>query len=233
MIMGKVLPIPVNTRGFDCNRPVTALEADAFFALGYRFAVRYVPRIQAKSHDLSKDEIDHLLAGGLAVMPVQHVESESSWTPSLTKGDQYGRVAAAYSHTIGVLEKTCVWLDLEGVSTDFLPSPAERQAATIAYCNAWYDRVLEGGFTPGIYVGWHAGLSAEQLFRRLKFQHYWGAFNLNRDQEPITRGIQMKQGVPKPADIPPGVKIAIDTNRVVGDKLGGLPLAFAPDEWAV
>lgn len=230
---GRVLPIPAGTRGFDCNRKLTAVEAQKFFGLGYRFAVRYLPRVTIHAGDLTKDEVDHLFASGLAVMAVQHVESEASWEPTLLKGEGYGRVAGDVAKAVGLAEKTCVWLDLEGVSVDFLPSAPERSKVIIEYCNAWFKSVAEAGFTPSLYVGWHAGLTAEQLYRDLAFKNYWAAYNLNRDQEPANRGVQMKQGVARKGDVPAGVAIDIDTDMVMADKNGGLPLAFAPDEWAV
>lgn len=231
--MSSVQTIPAKARGFDCNRPLTAVEAQKMFDHGYRFAVRYVPRVNGKPHDLSRDEIDHLFAAGLAVMPVQHVESESSWIPSAEKGEEYGKGAADYCRLIGIRSKTCVWLDLEGVSIDFLPTPAERKAAIIAYCNEWFGKVAAAGFTPGIYVGWHAGLNGEELYARLKFSHYWSAFNLNADQMPAKRGVQMRQGAAKSGDVPTGLELSIDTDVVTGDQLGGFPIAFCPDEWAL
>lgn len=233
MKTGSVLPIPSGTRGFDCNRRLTAVEAQAMFNHGYRFAVRYVPRITAKPSDLSVDEIDHLFGGGLAVMPVQHVESESAWTPTRDKGESYGRMAAMHSKQIGIPTGTSCWLDLEGVATDFLPTIVERQKATIAYCNAWFHAVEDAGFLPGIYIGWHSGLTPDQLFANLAFRHYWGAYNLNRDEEPSKRGVLMRQGAATKNDVPKGLNLSIDTDMVLGDAMGGLPFAFAPDEWAV
>lgn len=231
--MSSVQFIPKGARGFDCNRPLKAVEAKKMFDLGYRFAVRYVARVSPKANDLTKDEVDHLHSAGLAVMPVQHVESESSWIPSLEKGKEYGRGAVNHCRSVGIPSKTCVWLDLEGVSIDFLPNIEDRKAAIVGYCNAWFDEVAAAGFTPGIYVGWHAGLTAVELFQRLKFRHYWAAYNLNADQQPAKRGVQMRQGAAKKGDVPADVDLAIDTNLVTGDQFGDFPLAWAPDEWAL
>lgn len=218
---------PTGLRGFDCDRPITRDEAKKFFDKNYRFAVRYVVRQTPHDRDLSLHEIDALFNAGLAVMPVQHVESESDWTPSLDKGTSNGRNASNMCASLGFPATANVWLDLEGVSTAV-------SATTIAqYCNAWFDQVKAGGFTPGIYVGWHCGLTPDQLFRKLKFKHYWAAYNLNRDEEPATRGIQMKQGAAKKADKPAGVVIDMDTDVIKADKLGGLPIVYAPDEWSV
>jgi len=221
--MSHSIAVPNGTLGFDCNEPVSANAATLMQKAGYRFAVRYVPRITAHANDLTSAEVDRLHAAGLAVMPVQHVESETSWTPTIEKGQQYGTVAAEHAASCGILCGTTLWLDLEGV--------ADTEHETIvAYCNAWYDAVSAAGFEPGIYVGWHALLTPNELYTRLKFRRYWGAFNLNADQYPAKRGLCMKQ---RAAHKPSGVPFEIDADVVQADALGGLPTACAPDEWGL
>lgn len=216
--------IPANTRGIDCNTPINAAQADAFFKSGYRFAVRYLPRISAKMHDLGAQEIEFLHHAGLGVMAVQHVESERSWAPSDDKGRQYGEAAAQYATEIGLAKGSTVWLDLEGVDT----STSREQI--IRYCNYWHDRVLRADYQPGIYVGWHANLSSSQLYHRLKFSRYWAAYNLNADQYPDVRGVCMKQYSGRP---PQGVPFQIDINITMIDKKGDLPICDAPAEWSI
>lgn len=213
-------------RGFDCDRQITPAEAKKFFDKAYRFVVRYIVRQTPHDRDLSAKEIGGLFNSGLAVMPVQHVESESDWIPSLEKGLSNGNNAARAAATLGFPTTTNVWLDLEGVNT------AVDAATVVQYCNTWFDRVKAAGFTPGIYVGWHCGLSPDQLYRKLEFQHYWAAYNLNRDEEPTVRGIQMKQGAAKKSDKPSGVVVDMDTDVIMADNLGGLPIVYAPDEWS-
>lgn len=222
-----VQKIPIGTLGFDCNVTVSPTAARSMAEHGYRFAVRYVRRGPSRPSDVSPEEIAALHHAGLAVMPVQHVESESSWVPSQDKGLAYGNAAVAGACAAGIPFSASLWLDLEGVAVDV---PA---ATVIAYCNAWWTAVDEAGFLPGIYVGWHAGLNATQLYRALKFKQYWAAYNLNRDQYPIVRGIMMKQRAPKPGDVPHGLPFPIDVNVVSGDAFGDLPTAYAPDEWSV
>lgn len=226
--MSGVRTIPPGTHGFDCNTVLSAPAAAAFFKHGYRFAVRYIPRTTTPhAWDISLPEIERLHTAGLAVMPVQHVESDSSWLPTLQKGVDYGRAAVAACCAIRIPRQTTVWLDLEGVDRSV---PA---STIIAYCNAWFTEVAVSGFTPGIYIGWHCGLTPDELYARLKFRQYWGAYNLNADQEPAKRGLMMRQHAAKPADRPAGLTIAIDTDTVNADRLGDLPFAFAPDEWSV
>lgn len=209
-------------RGFDCNDIVTAKDALKFRRAGYSFAVRYIPRTLGHSYDLTKEEVASLHAAGIAVMPVQHVESERHWIPSSDKGRFYGQTAVARCVDLRVPAGVTVWLDLEGVDQSV---PAE---IIIRYCNYWYDQVHAAGYLPGIYIGWHNGLSAVELYKRLKFTRYWAAYNLNRDQYPITRGICMKQGT-TPA--PEGIHYAIDSDTIIGDRFGDYPVVWAPDEW--
>lgn len=219
---------PRNLRGFDCNFPLSDMQARAMVKHGYRFAVRYVPRIKQATHDLTASEVKRLLDAGLGIMPVQHVEQEN-WTPTPDKGRSYGQMAAESATNCGILTGTSVWLDLEGVDVKTDPEDV------IKYCNYWYDQVQQAGFLPGIYVGWHAILKPDQLYRRLKFQRYWSAYNLDKDQFPAVVGVCMKQGPANRAkDYPPGwdpSKHEIDTDIVTGDAQSRFPMVMAPDEW--
>lgn len=213
-------------RGFDLNQPVKHELAERFYRTGYRFVLRYVPRLTPKSHDLTNAELETLHTCGLAVMPVQHVLSESSWMPTANRGSAYGKTAGEYSELVGVDKGTNVWLDLEGVA------PGVPAAETITYCNNWYDKVASFGFTPGIYVGWNCGLNASELYYRLKFKHYWGAYNLNRDEWPAVRSLQMKQ---KLANKQERAEVGFDpfnVDLISGDKLGNFPKVCAPEGWS-
>lgn len=208
--------------GFDCNESLSGTTAAIMRDAGYRFAVRYIRRAEAHSHDLSRDEIEAIHSAGLGLSIVQHVESESAWTPSGDKGDSYGATAANAVSTLGLPQGITVWCDLEGVA-EGVPS-----TAVIAYCNAWATKVAGAGYQPGLYVGWHSGLSANELYYRLKFQRYWAAYNLNSDQYPAVRGVCMKQMV---AQSPAGSGLIIDSDRIVADHRGDLPTLAFPDEW--
>jgi hypothetical protein len=216
---------PKGTIGFDANAPLTYEQARAFRAAGYRYVVRYVRRLKAAPHDLGVEEVDNLLLAGLAVMPVQHVESESSWEPTDDEGRTYGQNAADACHELGLALGTTVWLDLEGVAKDASADQVMR------YCRLWHAAVLAAGFEPGIYVGWHCDLTPAQLYA-LPFTRYWAAYNLNADEYPATCGVTMKQHSAAPSDKPTGIQFEIDTDVVLGDKLGRFPTVFAPDEWS-
>ncbi len=70
-------------------------------------------------------------------------------------------------------------------------------------------------------MGYGARLSADQLYRRLKFTRYFAAYNLNLDQYPAVRGVCARQHEAKPGDRPDGVRFPIDVDTTTADALGG------------
>lgn len=206
-------------KGFDCNQVVSAKQAEGLKLAGYDFALRYVPRTKQAPQDITAEEVDRLLAAGLAIMPVQHVEA-GDWIPSEQKGILYGRQALASTLAAGFLPGTVVWLDLESVR------PAVPAELVIKYCNRWWHEVAEGGFLPGIYVGWNCGIGAKDLYRRLKFTRYWAAYNLNKDQYPQIAGVCMQQSPQKSV-----FGVTFDPDTILGDMLGRFPLLTGPVSW--
>lgn len=222
---GHLVTLPDDCQGFDCNEPLTQSMAGAFAAHGYRYAIRYVPRLVAHANDITREEVGHILGAGLGLMLVQHVESAESWTPSHQKGAGYGAGAVQHAQGVGMPPGAMVALDLEGVAVG---SDAE---IIIDYCNVWYDVVSSAGFKPILYVGWHSGLTGQQLYHALRFSAYWSAYNLNGDQYPAIRGVCMKQRAAKAADTPAGITVEFDTNTSQTDARGGQAVIFAPAGW--
>jgi hypothetical protein len=217
MLAGKVIEATPGLRGFDCNQHLSVYAAAQFRMRGYRFAVRYVPRHKANPGDLSGSEAAGILGAGLGLMIVQHVLNPG-WAPTGALGKEYGAFAAQSAVDIGVRFGTTLWCDLEGVGED-KPNDGIDPRDVIAFLNNWHDLVGTAGYTPGLYVGYDAGLSAGDLYKRLKFEHYWSAYNLNADQFPAVRGVQMKQFLQQRLD-----GILYDPDTVQRDLLGGLPL---------
>jgi hypothetical protein len=222
---GHVFTAPDGVRGFDTASTVTPSAAAAMYKRGFRFAVRYVRRDKPHASALSLKEANYLLDTGLGIMAVQYVESDLSWRPSGAKGTRNGEIAASEAEKLDFLWGTTIWCDLEGVAT---ATPAQ---SVIDYCNRWHSAVSSAGFVPGLYVGYHAGLTPLQLYRALRFTHYWGAYNLNADKYPAVRGLQMKQSVRKPEDSPDGLGLDFQVDRVSADALGGRPTLLALDGW--
>jgi hypothetical protein len=213
--------LPSGMKGFDCDTAVTEGDAHRFRQAGYRFVLRYVRRTDHHAHDLTPLELAGLLRAGLAVMVVQHVAPEG-WHPLGDLGRQYGRTAAEEASAAAVNWGTTLWCDLEGVAHGTDPRDV------IAFCNAWYDSVKAGGYEPGLYVGNACGLSAHDLYYRLKFQLYWAAYNLNRDEYPLVRGACMRQHAAIPSDRVPSIHYPFDINLMGVDKLGGMPTLLLP-----
>jgi hypothetical protein len=204
-------------RGFDCNFSLTRPQARAFKNFGYTFACRYLRRGELHPYDLSTAEVENILGEGLALVPVQHVESARSWVPSDEKGRRYGAAAVEHARQLGLPSGSQLWCDLEGVAED------TDHASVISYCNEWHDAVCMAGFQAGLYVGWHCGLTPDELYSRLRFNAYWAAYNLNMDEWPSKRGVQMRQWVKKDRDVPNGITFSFDVNTIRIDKLGGVP----------
>lgn len=214
--------LPDGARGFDANQRITPGVANAFAAHGYQFAVRYVRRSTPHSFDLTSQEIVTLLDAGLGVMIVQHVAADG-WIPTAEKGSNYGTIAATEARASGMPVGVSLWCDLEGVQ------PGVPADDVIAYCNNWHSQVLDAGYRPGLYVGWHAGLNAVQLYRKLKFDSYWSGYNLDADNYPARRGVQMRQFAAKASDRPAGVGTAFDVDVIHTDALGGTPSLLLPE----
>lgn len=214
-----VVQLSSGLRGFDTDTPVPTETARQLRSQGFRFVLRYVPRLVARSTDVTSVEVSRLLAAGLAFIPVQHVESPG-WAPSEAKGRSYGRNAAQYILALGVPLGCWAVLDLEGVD------PRVSHDSTIAYCNSWHAEVAGAGYKPALYVGWHCGLTAAELYSRLRFRAYWAAYNLDRDQYPAKRGIQMQQLTGGTV-----AGIELDPDIVHPDAFGDLPLACASTAW--
>ncbi|HEU4883992.1 MAG TPA: DUF1906 domain-containing protein [Longimicrobium sp.] len=176
-VAGIVQSAPEGVKGFDANTRISAAAAQQFLERGYRFCLRYVGRLGQNAHDLTRAEAQDIVNAGLALMVVQHVKSEDGWTPDGALGDTYGVNAATFAGQAGIPPGVNVWLDLEAVARG---TPAANVAA---YCENWYRRVKKAGYVPGLYVGWHAGLTGRQLYS-LPFRHYWGAYNVNDDMKP-------------------------------------------------
>lgn len=213
--------LPSGSKGFDCNTRVTADAAQRFYDAGYHFAVRYVRRAGPHDYDLSVREVADLLRAGLGLMVVQHV-APPGWIPTPGVGRIYGEIAAREADAAGVSAGTTLWCDLEGVKH------GTPHADVIGFCNSWYDAVRSGRFSPGLYVGDSCGLTANELYRNLRFRRYWAAYNLNRDEYPAIRGAQMRQHAAVKSDHVAGIDYEFDVNIIGRDAMGDSPRLLLP-----
>jgi hypothetical protein len=170
--------------GFDTDTKLDLTTAKLFRQSGYSFCLRYISLDNENSADLDHDEAQAILEAGLALMPVQHVRY-AGWTPTASSGTETGKTAADNAIHVGFPSKVNVWLDLEGIN------PNATADAVVAYCNSWYEAVAQVGYLPGLYVGANSVLDGQQLYRDLKFQHYWHSLSLVPNV--AVRGYQMIQ----------------------------------------
>jgi hypothetical protein len=202
-VQGAISSVP----GFDCDTALSADLARQFFAQGYKFCLRYLPKRQVSSQDLTLQEATDILTSGLALMPVQHGPKQG-WFADRALGQQQGREASANAKTIGFPDGVNLWCDVEGVN-----SSAQAQGV-IDYCEAWYEAVSAAGYTPGMYVGAGTLLNGRQIYD-LPFRHYW------RSQSQVPdiphRGYQLIQ-------LGPSVEINgvwVDLDVALNDSQGG------------
>lgn len=201
-------------KGFDCNSKLTLAKALEFKRQGYEFAVRYVGREKMAAFDLDKVEVNNILKAGLKLLVVQHVKADG-WVPTKVMGESYGINAAAFASTCGVRSGTSLYLDLEGIKK------GTPKKDIIDYCNAWYEKVLAGGYTPGIYIGYNVWLTGDELYTELKFQHYWKSFS--KVPDVTTRGYEMVQEAETTVN-----DIDIDPDEAGTDTLGNSPAFMEP-----
>lgn len=202
VLPGCVLAASPYLAGFDRDSPLDAATAKARFAGGDRFCLRYLSLLGERSSDLTTAEAEVILAAGLALMPVQHVDAYG-WSPTQTLGETHGRSAAANAQAVGFPPGVCVWVDVEGVS------PGAAVADVVAYCLAWYAVVDAAGYVPGLYVGPNSGLTGAAL-TGLPFAHYWRS--ASRGLPEPERGFQLLQGL---------VRGGVDPDTTADDALGG------------
>jgi hypothetical protein len=212
---GTIQGAPNKSLGFDADTVISLDTARAFASQGYKFCIRYLSLGAGQAPgDLTYQEAMNILQGGLALMPVQHVE-EPGWSPTAALGNTHGQNAANNAASIGFPPGVNVWLDLEGINAG-----ASAQAVT-DYCSAWSGAVSGAGFVPGLYVGANAILNSQQLYD-LPFEHYWKS---ESDVPSVaTRSYQMVQSfVGQPVN-----GIGIDQNITYIDDEGGVPQWLQP-----
>lgn len=213
MITGHVVAMSDGLRGFDVNATLTPRAAKIFHDNKFDFVARYVTGLHKNTFDLSTGEAEDILGGELGLNVVQHVDNEG-WLPTGDLGQRLGAIAANAMSKIGIPPGVSTWCDLEGVGLKAKPTDV------IAFNKAWFKEVAAASYLAGLYVGWHPGLSALQLYN-LPYTHYWGSYNV--DVVPLPRGFQMRQHAASSRDLIPGIGYRIDTNTVFADQLGGRP----------
>jgi hypothetical protein len=189
------------------NSPISVSLAKQLKGMGYRFCIRYLPRMASRvAGNVTRAEAQGILDAGLALTVVQHVPPEG-WIPDAKLGANMGAFAGMYAQRVaGLPGGINIWCDLEGVNATASVTDIQ------AFCNSWYLEVKKRGFIPGIYVGYQTGLTNEQL-GALPFQHFWQGYN---GPDVAGRGVQLQQSTGKVVN-----GVFIDPNKTQNDSAGG------------
>lgn len=194
----------------DTNARLTTEVCAALVRAGYVGVFRYVPLPRNSAlGDISSDEAQAITTAGLQLGLVQHPRSPANNVIAQHSGLQDGMAASDAARATGYPPGCHLFLDIEGVTGN---------ATQVAlYCNGWSTQVAADGYGCGLYVGYSAILTADQLYQLPRFNRYW------KDAGPravSTRGFCIEQHSGEV--VIAGVKFDVDT--VEADQLGDLPM---------
>lgn len=210
------------TIGIDTTIPLTANACSALVRDGVQFVFRYLSRAAyANPSDITREEARLIRLHGLALGLVQHVKSESRWTPYATEGLKNGASARLQLWRLGAPRGVTIALDLEAVYAN--------DTEVVRYVNSWNTEIEISGYGAGLYLGDHDGLNASQAYHRLTSRRYWAAYNLNLDEYPAKRGVCVRQ---REASNYPAIlytSAGCDVNVTHTDALGGRWAFWAPE----
>jgi hypothetical protein len=195
--------------GFDTNTKLTLKTASALASSAYHdnpltFAFRYVFFGPPRLGDLSPLETDAILTAGLRLLVVQHCRAPG-WTASGQLGSSDGSWAARNARDAGYLAGCHLAMDLEGLSNSGHP--------VFDHAVEWCNAVRAGGYLPLIYVGYDAGLNADELWNIPNVDRYWSDFG---QREVSHRGFCAKQFSQTTI-----AGIQVDPDHAMPDALGG------------
>lgn len=200
--------------GFDCSEKLTAASAKALAAMGFKFAIRYVGVSKNGPDDIDANETAIIMGEIGALWLVQHPRLPG-WTPSGPRGEIDALSAVRNAQAAGYAPGATLWTDLEGINTS---TPAQ---AVIDYANAFFDRAKVEGFPQGIYDGYSAIVTPDQLFHELYATAYWSDFATRA--LPV-RGFALKQ-VCNTLTLPlSSGPFDVDIDMCHADLLGGRPM---------
>lgn len=159
--------------GFDTSRRLTEDLAARFRTSGFRFVVRYVQRTRGVvttppgegTGSMSVAEAEAILAGGLALMPVQF--AKIGLEPSEQLGASMGDAMAWNLRRLGFPPGVTAWYDAEAIRR------GTHHSIMAKHVNAWTREVEAAGYEAGIYVGPSSALTTESLYRDLELTRYW------------------------------------------------------------
>ncbi len=172
-------------------------------------AGQYVGLRENGANDITRERLAGILDAGLGCWLIQHCFNPG-WEASASLGAELGANAKRNAVLAGYAEGASLVLDLEGC--------ASVGSAVIDFVNAWVDAVTDT-FSPLLYVGFSAGLDAEQLYEALPGVHAYGS-----DIGPrvvAKRGFVWKQHPETTLHLGTTGDLRVDPGKVTADALGG------------
>jgi hypothetical protein len=197
----------------DTSTKLTAAVADSVRLAGHLGVARYLPLPgNDASQDIDATELLELTAANLQCLLVQHVR-KPPWLPIAHDGAADAAHAVEHARAAGYPDGAHIFCDFEGV--------AGSPAIAFAFLDRWSIAVVDAGYRAGLYVGYSALLSPQQLFDLEHMTSYWS------DSGPRTvaqRGFAIKQA--QPEFTLDGVRF--DRDIVTPDAFGETPYVAVP-----
>ena len=200
-------------RWVDTSFKLTRHVAEAVKALGYEGIGRYVPLPgNSSAGDIDAPELEMICDVDLQVTLFQHVRGTKAnplWKPSLCSAIEDATTACGAAKNAGVPDSVTIYQDLEAVD--------DTTMNTMIYTERWGQYTTKGSYGAGLYVGYSARLSPEELYALPDVHTYaadWGP------RQVAVRGVSYRQIYAHP--VIAGVNF--DEAFVSVDALGGLPI---------
>jgi hypothetical protein len=171
-----VVEVPDGSLVVDTSARLSAAQAAALAAASWQGrpvvgVIRYVGLSSIPwPGDVSAAELDAILDAGLLLGLVQHCRrpdpGSATWhTTGAPMGSQDGAAAVSCARRAGYLAGCHLACDLEDCGSS--------AALVTEHVEAWADEVSAAGYLPLLYVGFCAGLDADQLYALPGFAAYW------------------------------------------------------------
>jgi hypothetical protein len=204
-------------RWLDSDTPLSDAVLDLIAAGGYVGVFRYCPLPGNNPlYDISRGELERILAKGLQLSLVQHVRGTLPrylWRPADHDGAADAHHAAGHALGCGFPIGAHLAQDLEACDGRTMGPEIEK------YCTDWGNSCKASGLIHRLYVGYAVPLSAQELYELPTPNSYWSDMG---DRHVAVRGFDTKQG----ASLTLG-GVEFDSDEVKADALGSVFMCAA------
>lgn len=197
-----VQPATPGVSGVDTVARITYEQAQALYAAGYKFAVRYLGHV-------SMAEVIDITSAKMALLFVAGYSRRPGWAPTAEVGALDGNQAVEHLKELSAVG-TSTYVDFEGPKPD--------KAGCLLYGNAAAHAIQQSNTPAGVYVGYGLPLSSIELYWSLSFTGYWKS--LSKVPDVAVRGYQMIQHTPANQRV---CGVEVDINTIQADNKGNVP----------